>query len=161
VGAISAPDSAAYAAIVEASGVMTTAGGASTLSQIAAAAALEQCRDWVDAFVLHLGALRDLAVERLNAMPGVRCASPEATYLLFPDIRATGLGAEALTDYLARKARVAVIPGSPRFFGPGAAGHIRLSFATSETLLVEALDRMEGALHALAAGADPNPGRAR
>jgi len=45
---------------------------------------------------------------------------------------------------------VAVVPGSPRWFGPGAAGHLRLSFATSEALLGEALER-------LAAGLAPAP----
>jgi len=153
IGTIATPDPETHATILEASGVMTTAGGASTLSQIAATAALEECRDWVDAFVLHLSGLRDLAVERLNAMPGIRCESPEATFLLFPDIRETGLDAEALADFLARKARVAVIPGTPRFFGPGAAGHIRLSFATSEKLLERALDRIEHALKQLAPSA--------
>ena len=150
IGTIASPDPETHAAILEASGVLTTAGGASTLSQIAATAALKECRGWVDAFILHLAGLRDLAVERLNAMPGIRCERPEATFLLFPDIRGTGLEAEALTDFLARKARVAVIPGTPRFFGPGAAGHIRLSFATSEKLLERALDRMERALKQLA-----------
>jgi bifunctional pyridoxal-dependent enzyme with beta-cystathionase and maltose regulon repressor activities len=104
----------------------------------------------VDDFVAHLGGLRDLAVQRLNAMPGVNCEAPEATYLLFPDIRGTGLGSDAITEYLDKNARVAVIPGNDRFFGPGAAHHIRLCFATSEKILVEALDRMDGALHSLA-----------
>ena len=150
IGTILAPCPESYSEIVKTSHVMSTAGGASTLSQVAATTALEHCRYWVDDFVAHLSGLRDLAVQRLNAMPGVNCESPEATYLLFPDIRETGLGSDAITEYLAQNARVAVIPGSDRFFGPGAAGHIRLCFATSEKILVEALDRMDEALHSLA-----------
>jgi len=33
-----------------------------------------------------------------------------------------------------------------RWFGPGATGHIRLTFCTSEAVLTEALDRIEAAL---------------
>lgn len=150
IGTILAPCPESYSEILKASHVMSTAGGASTLSQVAATTALEHCRYWVDDFVAHLGGLRDLAVQRLNAMPGVNCEPPEATYLLFPDIRETGLGSDAITEYLDKNARVAVIPGNDRFFGPGAAHHIRLCFATSEKILVEALDRMDGALHSLA-----------
>ncbi|MDE0885363.1 MAG: pyridoxal phosphate-dependent aminotransferase [Myxococcota bacterium] len=150
IGTILAPCAASFTELLNASQVMSTAGGASTLSQVAATAALEHCRYWVDDFVGHLQGLRDLAIERLNAMPGVSCESPEATYLLFPDIRATGLGSDAITDYLGTAARVAVIPGNDRFFGPGGAGHIRLCFATSREILVEALDRMDAAMHSLA-----------
>ena len=57
---------------------------------------------------------------------------------------------EALVERLRREQGVAVVPGSPRWFGPGAAGHLRLSFATSEALLGEALVR-------LAAGLAPAP----
>ena len=51
-----------------------------------------------------------------------------------------------LGDRLAEQARVVVVPGSPRFFGPAAAGHIRLSIATSRALLEAGLDRLEAGL---------------
>jgi bifunctional pyridoxal-dependent enzyme with beta-cystathionase and maltose regulon repressor activities len=35
-----------------------------------------------------------------------------------------------------------VVPGSPRWFGAGAAGHVRLCFATSAGVLAEGLDRL-------------------
>ena len=149
IGTILAPSAATYSKILNASHVMSTAGGVSTLSQVAAETALTHCRYWVDDFVAHLAGLRDLAVDRLNAMPGVSCEAPEATYLLFPDIGATGLGSEELAEYLKKDAHVAVIPGNDQFFGPGGAGHIRLCFATSEKILVEALDRIDAAMHAL------------
>lgn len=126
---------------------MTTAGGVSTLSQIAAIAAVEQCWYWVDQFVQHLNHLRKIAVTRLRAMPGITCTKPEATYLLFPDVTGTRLGAEQLVEYLEKNALVKLIPGNEQFFGPGAVGHIRLCFATSETLLVEALDRIETSMN--------------
>ena len=148
VGAIFAPSEHHYQQLVTSSNVMTTAGGVSTLSQIAATAAVLHCWYWVDEFLIHLTHMRDYAVARLNAMPGVHCTSPQATYLLFPDISATGLSSETLTEELL-KDKLAVVPGSPRFFGPAAQGHIRICFATSETLLRQGLDRMETTLHRL------------
>ena len=48
-------------------------------------------------------------------------------------------------------ARVRVVPGSPRWFGAGAAGHIRLSLATTRAVLDEALTRIERAWPAILA----------
>ncbi len=145
VGAVISPDQDTHQKLVDAAYLMTTAGGVSTLSQVAATCALKECWYWVDGFVEHLTKLRDYAIERLNAMPGISCRSPEATYLLFADITETGLEAEALVEHLL-KYKVAVVPGNERFFGPGARGYIRICFATSKGILKEGLDRMENAL---------------
>ncbi|WP_448567239.1 pyridoxal phosphate-dependent aminotransferase [Thalassotalea ganghwensis] len=148
VGAIICPTQASYQSIVEASNVMTTAGGVATISQIAAITALKECWYWVDEFTAHLTQLRDYAVKRLNQMPGVTCHTPEATYLLFPNIELTGFSADEIVAHLL-KYNVAVVPGNEKFFGPGASGHIRICFATSQEILTEGLDRMEQALNQL------------
>ena len=51
-------------------------------------------------------------------------------------------------QWLLRKARVAVTPGSA--FGPGGEGYIRLSFATSSEVISDALKRIRAAVHAYA-----------
>jgi aspartate/methionine/tyrosine aminotransferase len=56
--------------------------------------------------------------------------------------------AEDLTERLRREHGVAVVPGSPRWFGPGARGHVRLCFATSAGLLEEGLNRFAAGLAA-------------
>jgi len=144
VGAIIAPNNAIYQALVDSTYVMTTAGGVSTLSQIAAIAALKKSWYWVDSFVEHLTLLRDYAVDRLNAIEGIYCARPQATYLLFPNIEATGLTSEEVVEMLLKE-KVAVVPGNEKFFGPGANGHIRICFATSKHILTQGLDRIEQA----------------
>ncbi len=146
VGFLVAPNAAVYEGLMEASAARTTAFGVSTISQIAACAAYEKCWYWADAFVEHLKAQRDYVVARLNAMPGVSCRPPEGTYLVFPDITGLGMGSAAAAEYLLEEARVAVVPGLPRWFGPGAEGHIRICFSTSRGILTEALDRIEAAL---------------
>ena len=44
------------------------------------------------------------------------------------------------------KAKVLVVPGLSQWFGPGAEGYVRISFATSEEVITEALNRIETAL---------------
>jgi bifunctional pyridoxal-dependent enzyme with beta-cystathionase and maltose regulon repressor activities len=41
------------------------------------------------------------------------------------------------------KAKVAVVPGLTKWFGPGAEGYVRISFATSSDILMDALNRIE------------------
>jgi len=149
IGFLVTPSAQVYGDLVQESLVHTTAVGVTTISQVAAIAAYEHAWHWVDAFLEHLQQARDYAVQRLNQMPGVGCSSPEGTYVLFPSIEDLGMGSQAMVDYLLREARVALVPGLPRWFGPGAEGNIRLCFSTSFAILREALDRIEGAIQAL------------
>ena len=126
-----------------------TAYGASTVSQVAGAAAYERGQTWLTRFVAHLQRQRDYAVARLNAMEGVQCQAPEGTFVVFPDISSLQVDQDAFADRLLTHHRLAVVPGSPRWFGPGAAGHVRLSFATSREILADGLDRFEQGVHAL------------
>jgi aspartate/methionine/tyrosine aminotransferase len=41
------------------------------------------------------------------------------------------------------QARVALVPGAPRWFGPVASGHLRICFATSHRTFQEAFDQLE------------------
>jgi aspartate aminotransferase len=73
-------------------------------------------------------ARRDLAVSRLNAMPGVRCAVPQATIYAFPDIRSFGMSSNEMALAILERAHVAVESGS--FYGPSGEGHLRVCFAS-------------------------------
>lgn len=145
IGYIRTDDPALFARIFAASHAEKTAYGAATLSQIAAAAALRDGQPWYRAFLKHLRGVRDRLCDRLDALDGLRCPRPEATYLACPRIERADLSAEALTARLLEHARVAVVPGAARWFGPGAEGHIRLAFATARPIVDEALDRIESA----------------
>jgi aminotransferase len=149
IGYLVAPSDTVFEALMDVSRARTTMTGAVTLSQVAATAAYEECWPWAEAFVAHLRSQRDLGVERLSRIPGVRVRSPEGTYVLFPDVRALGVPAEALVERLLEQGRVAVVPGAARWFGPGAEGHLRIVFSTSRGILSEGLDRIERVLRAL------------
>jgi aspartate/methionine/tyrosine aminotransferase/2-polyprenyl-6-methoxyphenol hydroxylase-like FAD-dependent oxidoreductase len=142
VGYVVAPSPGDFLRLLEASGAATTMTGTSTLSQVAAAAAYTRAWPWAESFVVYLRWLRDLALRRLARFPRLTCRSPEGTYVLFPAIDAP-IDAETLAARILNVARVAVVPGAARWFGPGARGHLRLAFCTSEGILNEALDRME------------------
>lgn len=146
VGFLVAPSASVYTALVDLSRIQTTAVGVTTISQVAAVAAYQSAWYWVEAFIQHLQSVRDYAVARLNAMPGITCRSPQGTYVLFPDVSGSGMDSRAAADYLLREARVAVVPGLPRWFGPGAEGNLRICFSTSMGIVREALDRIETAL---------------
>lgn len=148
VGFVACPSPETFEALLAVSAARTTMTGVSTLSQVAAIAACERGWPWAEAFVAHLQTLRDLGVARLGAVPGVRVRPPEGTYVLFPDVSALGVPVERLAETLRDTYRVAVVPGSPRWFGPGADGHLRLVFSTSRALFEEGLERVARGLEA-------------
>lgn len=142
-------DPANFQKIVDASEVMTTIGGISSLSQVAGMACMDSGYYWVDAFRAHITKNRDYALERLSKMPFVKCYKPEATFVLFVDVSAAGMEAEKLANYLREEYKVAVVPGGKKFFGPGSEGYMRICLATSHEILEEGLNRIEKGLCAL------------
>lgn len=139
----------AFDRIVQASDVLTTAGGISSLSQVAARACVDKCYYWVDAFCGHLTENRDYALERIEQMPLIECYKPQAVFVLFPDISQTGMSAEALCSYLREEEKLALVPGGVQYFGPGSEGHVRICISTSREILKEGLDRLERGLKKL------------
>ena len=73
---------------------------------------------------------RDLVVDGLNAIPGVRCARPQGSFYAFPNIEGTGFDERELADRLLTEAGVAVLPGTA--FGVAGKGYIRLAYTQSE-----------------------------
>lgn len=73
---------------------------------------------------------RDLVVDGLNAIPGVRCAKPQGSFYAFPNIQGTGFDERELADRLLTEAGVAVLPGSA--FGAAGKDYIRLAYTQSE-----------------------------
>ena len=142
IGAVMASNQKHYTRLYETSLHQSTVHGANLLSQVAATAALEECGQWLDEFVSHLHTMRDHSIDRLNRIPGFQSKHPEGCYVAFADITATGRSSAAIREILFDRAKVAVVPGLPEWFGPGATGYIRLSFATSQAILDEALDRI-------------------
>ncbi|HEV2443303.1 MAG TPA: pyridoxal phosphate-dependent aminotransferase [Steroidobacteraceae bacterium] len=116
---------------------------ASSISQKAAAAALNADQSCVSQMNHAFKGRRDFVVRALNAMPGVSCLPGDGTFYAFAEVSRAmaALGCRddnEFVELLLNDAGVAVVPGS----GFGAAGHVRLSFATSMETLEKALDRI-------------------
>jgi aspartate/methionine/tyrosine aminotransferase len=149
VGAVAMADPEALGALLAASDQPSTVDGVATLSQVAAAAACSpEGLAWLAAFLEHLRQRRDQTIDALRAIPGLRVSRPEATYVAFVGLPAGGEDPEALVERLRHEHGLALVPGSPRWFGPGGAGHMRLCFATSEAILAEGLRRFAAGMAA-------------
>jgi len=89
---------------------------------------------------------RDMIVEGLNAIPGVKCLKPAGAFYVFPNMK--GLlkpgrsNSMELSEFLLDKAKVALTPG----IAFGAEGYMRLSYATSEKVILEGLKRIREAV---------------
>lgn len=83
---------------------------------------------------------RDLVCERLNAMPGIHCPTPEGTIYAFPDVSAHG-SSESIANELLEETGVVTEAGN--FYGEAGEGHLRICFgAESYERISEAMDRM-------------------
>ncbi|HEY8633622.1 MAG TPA: pyridoxal phosphate-dependent aminotransferase [Candidatus Dormibacteraeota bacterium] len=83
---------------------------------------------------------RDLVVDGLNAIDGIRCAKPQGSFYAFPNIQGTGFDERELADRLLTEAGVAVLPGTA--FGAAGKGYIRLAYTQSEDELKNGLKRI-------------------
>src|SRR5262249_58947401 len=111
-------------------------------SQMAAVEALEspESEAAVERMVARFRVRRDLVVEGLNSMPGVRCQVPEGAFYAFPNIEGTGLDERRLADELLTEAGGAPLPGTA--FGPAGAGFLRLAYQQGGADLPAGLGRV-------------------
>ena len=115
-----------------------------TFVQKAGEAALTGPQGEVGAMVAEFRTRRDVVIEGLNAIPGVRCERPAGAFYAFPRVEANGLDSVALADGLLEDAGVVVLPGTG--FGAEGEGHLRLSYANSLENLREGLRRIQSFL---------------
>ena len=87
---------------------------------------------------------REYVCRRLDEM-GLSYPKPEGAFYVFPDISKYGLTGEEFCTRMIRETKVAAVPGSCF----GCEGHIRLSYACSDSALKKGLDRLENFLSSL------------
>ena len=114
-----------------------------SISQKAAFEALTAPQDSVAAMLAEYRRRRDFVIQRLRAIPGVKCAQPRGAFYAFPNVSAA-LGKNGiqtsleLSERLLAEAHVAVVPGEAF----GVDRHIRISYAASMKDLERGLDRI-------------------
>lgn len=119
----------------------STIEGVSTLSQIAASVAIEKAQPWFSEFLAHLQSNRDLAYTMLNNSEILVPNHPQSTFVIFPKIN-NGYSSDAFAQHVLKEGKVSIVPGSERWFGKGAEGHVRICFSTSKEILTEGIDRI-------------------
>ncbi|MEZ4653635.1 MAG: pyridoxal phosphate-dependent aminotransferase [Candidatus Eisenbacteria bacterium] len=83
----------------------------------------------VDTMVAEFRRRRDVIVDGLNAIPGMRCLSPKGAFYAFPSVKDLPLDSKTLARDLLDQGGVAVLSGTA--FGAGGAGFLRFSYANS------------------------------
>jgi aspartate/methionine/tyrosine aminotransferase len=109
-------------------------------TQFAGIAALEGPQDAVQTMVNAFDQRRSVILDRLNQLPGFRCARPGGAFYAFPNIEGTGLDSRTLQDGLLNEAGVAVISGTS--FGIHGEGYVRFSYAASIDAIEAAMERI-------------------
>jgi aspartate/methionine/tyrosine aminotransferase len=110
-----------------------------SMVQSAGLAALEGDQSPVTRMMEEFRRRRDVFVQRLNEIPGVRCQLPSGAFYAFPNITGTGLTSETLADRLLNEAGVACLAGTA--FGESGEGYLRFSYANSLANLEDAAER--------------------
>lgn len=150
IGYIGAPEAIAKAC-TKLQGQVTS--GANSIAQRATITALEADPSKISYMVEAFHKRRDLVMDLINDIPGLQVNKPEGAFYAFPDVSAyfgktlNGIeikDADDLAMYLLEFANVATVTGAA-FGNPDC---IRLSYATSEELLIEAFKRIKNALTA-------------
>ena len=120
---------------------------ASSISQVAATAALNGSHDEVLGMVKEYKNRHQYLCEALNSLDGFKAVPGTGAFYLFPNvneaIEALGMKDDLeFSEYLLETAGVAVVPGTAF----GAKGYIRISYATSMDALEESISRIKKVL---------------
>jgi aspartate aminotransferase len=128
--------------------------GAGSISQRAALAAIAQPNPEGEHMLNAFRRRRDLVLKLLEGVPGWKVNRPQGAFYVFPDVSACFgkkagkhaiQGPNELCIYLLEEAKVGLVTGEA--FGDSRC--VRLSYATSDKLLIEAIGRIKAAVERL------------
>lgn len=128
--------------------------GASSVSQRAALAAITSDQSETDKMAAAFRQRRDLVLKLLAEIPGIVSNKPDGAFYVFPDVshffgKSNGeqiiMNGDDFCNYLIYHAHVTLVPGAAF----GNENCVRLSYATSQEHLTEALKRIKDALQKL------------
>ncbi len=119
-----------------------TTAGPSVVLQAAAEGALSGTQGLVESLRLMIQNNRDIMLQELSTLDGVKVTKPEGTFYVFPDFSAYMKDSVKLSEFLLKKALVVTVPGKEF----GMEGHLRLSYSGSVKDVTEGLARIRWAL---------------
>lgn len=113
--------------------------------QAAAEGALNGLQSVVENLRLTIENNRNVMLQELRSLTGVKVTKPDGTFYCLPDFRAYSNNSVELANFLLKKALVVTVPGKEF----GMEGHLRLSYAGTVKDVTEGIARIKWAL-------DPN-----
>lgn len=123
-----------------------------TVSQYAALSALSECKEDINKMVKAYKNRRNIAIEILNSINGISYVEPKGAFYLFIDMSFIKNKIDydkyfsiSLADKLLEEARVAIVPG----IAFGMDNYIRISYACSDDLLIEGLNKIKDFIETL------------
>lgn len=122
--------------------------GANSVAQIASAVAINSDGEEVRKMVAEFSKRKDLMVRLMSEIPGLKISKPDGAFYVFPDVKhyfGKKVGeiaiksADDMSMFLLNEAHVGTVAGT----GFGDPNCIRISYAASETDLIEAVKRIK------------------
>jgi len=83
---------------------------------------------------------REIILEGLGSIEGIKCGVPKGAFYVFPDISAFGLDSATFCNRLLEEQKVVCVPGSA--FGACGEGFIRICYTNDEENLKKAIERI-------------------
>ena len=111
-----------------------------SFTQVAVLEAMDGPQDEPQRIVAEFKKRRDIIVDGLNRIPGIRCPMPKGAFYAFPSVEGTGISSREFADTLLEDYGVACLAGES--FGEYGTGCVRFSFANSAENLERALERI-------------------
>ena len=124
--------------------LQTTSSCVPPFIQRAGMAAISGDQERVKAMMKEYRMRRDLLVDGLNRISGIKCLKPGGAFYVFPNIEGTGMSSEEFANYMLEEAGVALLPGTN--FGEHGEGFLRLCYVISRENISKGLEKIEGAL---------------
>jgi cystathionine beta-lyase len=104
--------------------------------------------EWLEQVMEYITQNLDFLVQYTeNKIPKIKVIKPQGTYLIWLDCRELGLNDEKLKKFLLKEAKVGLNDGF--IFGEEGSGFVRINIACPQTILEEALKRIENAVNRL------------
>lgn len=113
--------------------------GPSILLQKAAIGAINGIQSYVESLRLTLQNNRNVLIQYLKTIDGLKICIPEGTFYSFVDFSAYGKDSTALSKLILDKVRVLTVPGVEF----GAEGYLRISFCGSIKDITEGIERIK------------------
>jgi aspartate aminotransferase len=110
-----------------------------TFAQYGAITALTSPQDCIEVMLKAFSERRQYILERVRAIPGLNCPTPNGAFYVFIDISQIGLKSRDFCQKLLETQKVAAIPG----IAFGADDCIRLSYATDLKTIEKGFDRID------------------